>query len=40
VYETNEYWARMGTIVGSNFQGIFEDPVNYYPYAKEYENIA
>lgn len=36
VYDDVEYWARMGTIVGSNFQNIFEDPVNYYPF--DYEN--
>lgn len=25
-----EYYARMGLILGSNFQSIFEDPKNYY----------
>ena len=25
-----EYYARMGLIMGSNFQSIFEDPRNYY----------
>jgi hypothetical protein len=32
VYDDVEYWGRMGTIIGTNFQSIFEDPVNYYPY--------
>jgi hypothetical protein len=35
-YDSVEYWARMGTIIGSNFQSIFEDPINYYPYDYEY----
>lgn len=35
VYQDPEYWARMGTIIGSDFQNIFEDPVNYYPYGED-----
>lgn len=35
VYDTPEYWARMGTIIGGNFQNVFEDPVNYYPYGED-----
>lgn len=34
-YDDIEYWARMGTIIGSNFQNVFEDPVNYYPFDPE-----
>jgi len=35
-YEDVEYWARMGTIIGTDFQNIFEDPVNYYPFDYEH----
>ena len=35
VWETPEYWARMGYIIGSDFQNIFEDPVNYYPFDED-----
>jgi putative heme iron utilization protein len=38
VYDDADYWGRMGTIVGTNFQSIFEDPVNYYPYGYEDPN--
>lgn len=36
VYTEVAYWARMGTIIGTNFQSVFEDPINYYPYNYEY----
>ena len=26
------FWVRTGTIAGSIFQNVFEDPVNYYPF--------
>ena len=35
VWETPEYWARMGYIIGSDVQSIFEDPVNYYQYGED-----
>lgn len=38
VYESTEFWARMGTIVGSNFQNIFEDPKNYYTFDELHPN--
>ena len=34
-WDTELYWARMGLITWSNFQSIFEDPVNYYAYDPE-----
>ena len=34
-YDDVEYWARMGTIIGSDFQNVFEDPVNYYPFSND-----
>ena len=37
VWETPEYWARMGYIIGSDFQNVFEDPVNYYPFDEDPE---
>ena len=39
VWETPEYWARMGYIIGSDFQNVFEDPVNYYPFDEDPEAV-
>jgi len=35
LWDSKEYWARMGLILGTNFQNIFEDPINYYPFDPE-----
>ena len=29
------FWKRMGFIFGRNFQNLFEDPKNYYPFDPE-----
>lgn len=33
--ESISYWKRMGFIFGKNFQNMFEDPKNYYPFDPE-----
>ena len=30
VWKKVDYWRKMGFISGSNFQNLFEDPVNFY----------
>mmetsp|Transcript_21876 Transcript_21876/g.33925 ORF Transcript_21876/g.33925 Transcript_21876/m.33925 type:complete len:198 (+) Transcript_21876:1156-1749(+) len=37
-WDTRDFWARLGLILGTNFQNIFEDPVNYYPFDPETAN--
>ena len=37
-YQTREFWIRLGLILGTNFQNIFEDPINYYPFDSDKVN--
>jgi hypothetical protein len=32
LWDSKEYWQRMGLIMGTNFQNVLEDPINYYPF--------
>jgi hypothetical protein len=35
LWQTQEFWKRMGIIVGTNFQNLFEDPENFYEFSEE-----
>jgi len=38
-YKSGFFWDRSGTIIGTLFQSIFEDPINYYPFDPENPHI-